>query len=716
MEQAAAVDELNFLNPEQRKAASIIEGPALVIAGAGSGKTRVVTTRIVQLIKSGIEPSSILGVTFTNKAAQEMKERIRGLTSHQVLVCTFHSLGVRVLRESIQALGYPRDFIIYDEDDCEKLLRAIIAELGLKDKKIELKVFRQFISQGKNALKEPHQCDGEADFIDVYRNYQAKLKQYGAVDFDDLLYLTVRLWQNFPDVLATYQERWPFVLIDEYQDTNHAQYLLTKLLVARSHNLFVVGDPDQSIYSWRGANINNILDFSKDYPGAQVINLEQNYRSSTNILNAANALITRNSNRYEKNLWSELGEGEKIKLFIGSNEREEADFVVTQIRNHLQLGVPLTDIVVFYRTNAQSRAFEDLLLYRRIPYVIVGGLSFYQRREIKDIMAFLRIAQCPSDFISFLRTINIPKRGLGEASIEKLRVAADHEGIPIISYCEALVNGLSMSSQVKLSEKQRLGLTDYIKIIHAIKSTIQTGKVEDAVMAAIQISRYVEYMKEDPESFDDRKENLNALVAKAVEWADMAETPTLESFLEELSLKSSLDESNRGTEHLSLMTIHNGKGLEYKVTFLVGLEEGLFPHINSNDKPEGVEEERRLCYVGITRAKEHLYISCCQSRFLWGTFRNQRPSRFLGEIPYEFLERVRRPVSVDAPRPQRTIPTEKISNANFKVGDTVFHKDFGIGNIKELGESTMGATYKIFFINDKSMKTVVGNLAALKKL
>jgi DNA helicase II / ATP-dependent DNA helicase PcrA len=710
-------DDLDRLNPKQREAASIITGAVLVIAGAGSGKTRVVTTRIVQLIKRGVPAKDILAVTFTNKAAQEMKERVSKLTDSQVVICTFHSLGVKVLRQSIHMMGYQRDFIIYDADDSEKLLKACVLELGLKEKKIEISAFKSFISNAKNAIETPEDVEGDLDFINTYRLYQAKLLQYNAVDFDDLLYLTVKLWQAHPDFLSYYQDKWPFVLIDEYQDTNHAQYLIAKLLVQKSGNLFVVGDPDQSIYSWRGAKVKNILEFERDYPGAQVISLEQNYRSHTNILNAANDLITYNSNRYEKSLWSDLGEGEKIKLFVGGDEREEASFVTSQIRYHQQQGVPLNDIVVFYRTNAQSRAFEDLLLYRNIPYVIIGGISFYQRREIKDIMAFLRIAQCPSDYISFLRTINLPKRGFGDATIEKIRLCSESENLSIFAYCQALIQGVSLQHSIRLSEKQRAGLTDYIGIVAELMHLSKEGRVDEVVVSAIERSRYMEYLKEDPETFADRKENLDALAAKAVEWVTLSENPSLEAFLEELSLKSNLDETNSPDARLSLMTIHNSKGLEYKVAFLVGLEEGLFPHINSNGNEAGLEEERRLCYVGLTRAREYLYLSCCQMRYLWGSLRSQRPSRFLNEIPAKYMERMRKPYQYgsDAYNARANVVSAEFE-AEFQVDDRVFHKDFGIGVVQEVGEGSLGAIYKVFFTKDGSCKNLIGKYAALKKL
>ncbi len=719
------------LNPQQLEAVTTLEGPALVLASAGSGKTRVVTSRIAHLIENGVPPNKILGVTFTNKAAGEMKERIQKLTQYQVLICTFHSLGVRVLRECVHVMGYHSHFTIYDEDDVEKLIKICLVELNLKSKKMEAKPFRYLISKAKNALIEPNQAanseatsDIEQAFPHVYALYQLKLKEYQAVDFDDLLFLTARLWREYPDILTYYQEKWTFVLIDEYQDTNAAQYTMARLLVEKRRNLFVVGDPDQSIYSWRGANIHNILNFERDYPGAKIIRLEQNYRSCMNILNVANALINHNSGRYEKKLWSQLGEGEKIKLFVGEDERNEADFVAMQIKHHQFQKIPLSQMVVFYRTNAQSRAFEDSLLYHKISYTIVGGISFYQRREIKDILAFLRIAQSEADYISFARTINLPKRGIGEATIEKMRYNAKQENLTILGYCEALIKAAPLKNILRLTSKQKEGLTDYLKIIHELHLLIKQASIRDLVVAVIERTRYMEYLLEDKESYEDRRENLDELITKAVEWEVSALDPSLEAFLEELSLKSNLDEADSSSDRLSLMTIHNGKGLEFAVTFLVGLEEDLFPHVNSKNSLEEIEEERRLCYVGLTRAKEYLYISYCHTRYLWGNLRLQRPSRFLKELPEEYIQKISpsqatRDLSPESGKNKYIANGEKsLSQTNeiFTNGDRIFHKDFGIGIVQESYEGSMGLTYKILFDKDESLKSLVAKYAILHRI
>lgn len=722
------------LNQQQEEAAKTLEGPVLVLAGAGSGKTRVVTTRIVHLIENGISPSAILGLTFTNKAAGEMRERVCKMTNHIVLICTFHSLGARILRESINALGYPNDFTIYDEEDAEKLLKVCLSELNITNKKLDAKSFKHLISKAKNILKNPdeiersnHPSEIEELLPAVYALYQKKLKLCHAVDFDDLLFLTVKLFEEHPSILARYQNRWPFVLIDEYQDTNETQYKMIHLLVNKSNNIFVVGDPDQSIYSWRGANIKNILNFEHDYPGAKVIRLEQNYRSHTHILDAANSLIQFNTNRFEKNLWSDLGPGEKIKLYVSEDETSEADFVAKQVLHHTSKdNTPLKEMVVFYRTNAQSRIFEDRLAYEGISYVIVGGISFYQRREIKDVLAFLRIAHSGADFISFARTINIPKRGLGEATIDKIRLGATEEGMTILGYCIALLNEIPLKHPFKLTAKQKEGLSEYLKVIIDLREISKQGSIKETVIGAIEKTGYLTYLKQDPESFSDRKENLDELITKSVEWEKLNPNPTLSSFLEELSLKSNLDEVDPSIDRLNLMTIHNGKGLEFNTVFLVGLEEDLFPHVNSKESLPQLEEERRLCYVGMTRAKDHLYISHCYTRYLWGNLRMQKPSRFLDEIPQEHCEKfkakriipdssLKNYVPYKAPQP---IEKKQLvgSQENFAVGDTVFHKEFGIGQIQDTSEGSLGLTYKIFFTKDNSTKTLVGKYAPLSRL
>jgi DNA helicase-2/ATP-dependent DNA helicase PcrA len=726
------------LNDEQKRAALSVEGALLVLAGAGSGKTRVVTFRIAHMLESGIPPHKILGLTFTNKAAAEMKSRVHELTMSHVLICTFHSLGVRILRESIQHLGFTRDFTIYDEDDSLKLLKNCMEELQITNKKLEPKAFRYMISQAKNQMKMPDsvadvkpETEIEALFSKVYVLYSQKLKEYNAVDFDDLLFLPVRLFREFPDVLEYYQQRFSYLLIDEYQDTNASQYELARQLVRKSGNIFVVGDPDQSIYSWRGADISNILNFEKDYPGATVIRLEENYRSRTNILKAANAVISNNENRYEKKLWSSLGAGDKIKYYTASSEREEASFIAERIRDyHENKGIPLNQMVVFYRTHAQSRAFEDHFVSRRIPYIIVGGISFYQRREIKDILAFLRVVYSNTDFISFLRTINLPKRGFGDASLEKIQRAATLEEMAVISYLEATVDGAELKNILKLTSKQLQGLKDYVGMIRALRQIAKVTSLGELVKSLIEQSGYLIMLKEDPETYADRKENLDALIAKAFEWEITAEEPTLGAFLEELSLKQSLDETEDKADVLSLMTLHNGKGLEFKVTFLVGMEEDLFPHVNSRESRQQLEEERRLCYVGMTRAKEYLYLTNCMQRYIWGTSRIQRPSRFIREIPSEYIEKVRSAINKPFQQERHSNHKPEVKfiddmdqsvpdfeeQESFVTGDAVYHNDFGVGVIRQISDTSVGKTFRIHFSKDNRERSIVAKYAHLKKL
>jgi DNA helicase-2/ATP-dependent DNA helicase PcrA len=540
-------------------------------------------------------------------------------------------------------LGYRSNFIIYDEEDSNKLLKNCLIALGVKKEASYTKLFKNGISQAKNQLLTPSTVPIEEIspllqkvFPEVFRLYQERLKEANAVDFDDLLYLTVKLFQENSDILEHYQNRWQFMLIDEYQDTNHAQYLVARMIVGETSNIFVVGDPDQSIYSWRGANIHNILNFENDYAGAKIVRLEQNYRSRRNILEAANALIKHNHNRFEKNLWSNKEEGQKIGLFVGETDREEAGFVVNEIeRIHIFHGVSYKDMSIFYRTNFQSRIFEDFLLKKRIPYMIVGGISFYHRKEIKDILAFLHMIESDSDTIAFDRTINLPKRGLGEATLEKIHVASREVGISLLQFCE------NPSPDIRLTSKQKESLKEYTQLIIRLRNLRKEASLQKLVSETVRQTNYLDILREDKETFEDRKANIDELVTKAAEWELLNDSASLEGFLEELSLKSSVDDTNLSDNKIHLMTLHNGKGLEFNTVFLVGMEEDLFPHANSRESYEAVEEERRLCYVGMTRAKERLYLTAAETRFLWGVHRTMRPSRFLREIPKEYFEHIR---------------------------------------------------------------------------
>ncbi|MBS0620552.1 MAG: UvrD-helicase domain-containing protein [Verrucomicrobia bacterium] len=689
---------MDLLNPQQQLAADHVEGPLLVLAGAGSGKTRIVTFRVAHLLSLGVPAAEILAVTFTNKAAEEMRHRILQLTQKAVLTCTFHSLCSRILRESISALGYTRDFVIYDEEDSEKVLKECVQDKTL------LKTYRSQISQAKNALLDPEQIADDRDFQQAYAQYQRKLKEYNALDFDDLLFCTVKLFQTHPDILAIYQNRWNFILIDEYQDTNAAQYTLTQLLAARHRNVFAVGDPDQSIYSWRGANIQNILNFERDFPGAKVISLEQNYRSRSNILEAANKLIQNNHSRYEKNLWSDRGEGEKIGLYIAENDHAEADFVVKQLYNlHRKQNVPLRECVIFYRTNFQSRIFEDHLLRERVPYVIVGGISFYQRREIKDLLALMRVVLAGTDFLAFTRTINLPKRGLGEAALLKLREIGEQTHRSVFDVCADLAEGRLSE---KFSARQMQGIKEYVDMILSLRILLkQSTPLHELLSEALRRSRYLEYLREDPETMEERWGNIEELISKAAEWEDEVEHPSLAAFLEELTLKSSTEDKEGFEDQVRLMTIHNGKGLEFEAVFLVGMEEELFPHANARESDEALEEERRLCYVGMTRAKERLFLSASRYRYLWGMGRIMRPSRFLQEIPSEFFHAYHR----EAVEPESSTYTEE----GFEMGSAVFHKDFGTGIVQKSYNTSLGLTYDVFFPKANTTRSLVAKFAKL---
>ncbi len=723
------------LNPEQQLAVTTTEGPILVLAGAGSGKTRVVTFRIAHLLQKGVPPSKILGLTFTNKAAGEMRERVHNLTQSDVLICTFHGLGSRILRESIEHLGYHRSFTIYDEDDVDRLLKSCLDDVP----KVDLKIVRNAISRAKNSFIGPDDQglpiveELGSYFRGIYRTYQTKLKDCHAVDYDDLLFLTATLFRDFPSVLEHYQERWSHLLIDEYQDTNALQYSIVKRLTAKHHNICVVGDPDQSIYSWRGADISNIMNFEEDYPNAIVVRLDQNYRSKSNILNAANAVITRNENRYDKKLWSALGDGEKIKVYQGDEELDEARYIGNCIlKYYAEREVPLREMVIFYRTNAQSRVFEDILLRNKIPYVIVGGISFYQRREIKDVLCWLRIIHSGADLVSFERTINLPKRGLGDSTLEKIRAGASEERRTIFAYCEMLVDDEVVQTPIKLSAKQKAGLNQYVHLVRELREMSQGVSLPELIIAVVDKTSYREHLELDPETAQERIENLNALISKATEWKGDHANEILSTFLEELSLRSTLDETSEGSkERVSLMTIHNGKGLEFSLTFLAGMEEDLFPHVNSREKPEALEEERRLCYVGMTRAKEYLYLSSVNSRLMWGVRRSQRQSRFIREIPRDYIEVVgpsrngyRPKEFAYAPQPQTYQQPKSKPFKNMQVaqapmlpeGALIFHQEFGIGQIRAVVEGSEGKIYRIFFQRDQSEKSLVAQFAAITPL
>lgn len=698
-----------ILNKGQLEACEHDEGPMVVLAGAGSGKTKVVVSRIAHLINKGIHPSEILAVTFTNKAAGELRARLEKLNLIPPLTVTFHALGVRILRESIHHFGFGNDFLIFDSSDSESLIKDILFELtGKKEKKVTKKI-KSLISTAKSKLLLPGNSfedfvfDTQAQkntFLETYKTYQERLKRSNAVDFDDLIMLTVFILQD-KDLKDKYADRWKYLLVDEYQDTNHAQYLICKALCSKHKNLFVVGDPDQSIYSFRGAKISNILNFEKDFPGAKVIPLQQNYRSTTHILSAANHVIDKNNRLYEKNLFSEMGEGEKVSVHPFSNGYEEVRFVVKKMKEFLRKGADPSEVVVFYRTNSQSRMFEDGLIENDIPYQIIGGLSFYQRKEIKDMLAYLRLLSAPTDFVSFNRVINLPKRGLGKKSIEKIVQGCIATELSLIEFCKRLIAG---DGAFKLTAKAHEGLKGFIQFYDSMHRLIKEEiSLADLIVEVLSNSGYENVLREDKESMQDRIENIDELVSKADSY-DKRQGGTLTQFLEDVCLD--VDNTNdEGIEKkVSLMTIHNAKGLEFEVCFIVGLEEDVFPHVRAKSSIEDIEEERRLFYVGMTRAKRHLYMTYAKRRFLWGSEKILRESRFIRELPKEHVLGALEVSQVFSPQ----AATEDISEGSF-----VMHRTFGKGIIDKVYETSYGITYDVLFARDNEKRTLIAKYAKL---
>ncbi len=725
---------INSLNADQQRAVHHETGPLLVIAGAGSGKTQVATLRIARLISQGIDPRSIIGLTFTNKAAKEMQERVRGLIGSSILVSTFHSLGARILREFAHLIGYPSNFVIYDESDREKLVQSCLrrfqkdSDSNLLSKEAAIKR----ISHAKNSSS----LSLEPDFNELFQLYQGELRKASAMDFDDLLYRTRDLLRDVSDVQSILQDRWRFILIDEYQDTNDVQSEIAVHIAGKSANIFAVGDPDQSIYSWRGANLQHILSFKDRFPGALEVRLEKNYRSTNIILQAANAVIQHNKHRIDKSLWSDRGSGHPILCHVARTERDEASYVIQGIQRLIEDGFSYSDIAILYRVNAQSRSFEDELMRKQLPYVIWGGLSFYQRKEIKDIIAYARLSFIPQDTIAFQRVINIPKRGIGASTIEKLTDFASKNSIPIITLILEIVrNNFSLSQfpelQLSLNVKQKKGLTEFCEIIQLLRNTAQSHSAANLISSAIHDTKYLEHLDDgEDDMLADRRENLQQLLARAMEWDDDWEKTNPDNkessilqFFEMMSLETSVQESLQKGEKITVATIHNAKGLEFKAVFLVGLEEDLFPHINvkfkgGSDTELDIEEERRLMYVGMTRAKDILSLSLAQMRMLWGGFRNMKPSRFLYEIPQKYLEKVSYFPSIEEKKTFKKEIAENIlpPTTNYKIGDIVLHANYGIGRVLSVTDSSLGLTYEIQFSQDGSIKKIIAQFAPLKKI
>ena len=633
------------LNPQQQEAVECTEGPLLIIAGAGSGKTRVLTQRIAYLItEKQVNPWNILAITFTNKAAGEMRDRVDQLADvngGSVWVSTFHSTCVRILRRYIDRLGYDTNFTIYDTDDQKHVIKDIIKQMDLDTRMFKDRALLSAISSAKNELISPeeYQLDAAGDWnkqtiSKVYNAYQRVLKQNNALDFDDLLMKTVELFQSQPDVLDSYQERFRYLMVDEYQDTNTAQFALVNLLAKKYRNLCVVGDDDQSIYRFRGANIRNILDFEKNFPDAKVIKLEQNYRSTQNILNAANAVIANNRGRKKKTLWSDRDEGEQVHLRQFMNAFEEAEYVAGDIRVKVREGAEYSDFAVLYRTNAQSRMFEEKFLMANIPYRLVGGLNFYSRKEIKDLLAYLKTIDNARDDLAVRRIINVPKRGIGVASVNKAADYAEEQGI---SLYEAMRRADEVPGLARAAAKLK-GFTQYIDSLRAMAGILS---VEELLKKVIDQTGYVRELEaEDTEESRARIENIDELITKVVTYEESAEHPSLNGFLADVALVADIDMEDNDTNKVLLMTLHSAKGLEFPNVYLTGMEDGIFPSymtITSDDAME-LEEERRLCYVGITRAMNDLTMTSCKTRMIRGETQYNKVSRFVHEIPRELVD------------------------------------------------------------------------------
>lgn len=640
------MDLLKSLNPPQKEAVLHGEGPLLILAGAGSGKTRVITQRIAYLIRErGVRPWNIMAVTFTNKAAREMAERVARLLGggDLPLISTFHAACGRILRRDIHHLGFQSSFAIYDDRDSDRLLKDVIAEMDLDEKRFAVKAVSARIDDFKNRGLFPEDIGpippGDVynqKVVEIYAVYQERLKKCNALDFGDMMIQTVRLLKNFPEVRSHYRERFQWLLVDEYQDTNPVQYDLIRLLAGERKNLCVVGDDDQSIYSWRGADIRNILEFEKDFPGVKIVRLEQNYRSTSTILAAAGEVVKQNFGRKGKTLWTENPQGELIRYERVESDREEARFVSREIGQLKRSGVPLEEMAVFYRTNAQSRLVEEALVGSALPYHIVGGVRFYSRMEVKDILAYLRVLDNPADEVSLKRIINVPPRGIGNSTVDKVSLLATQQGN---SFFDALQDA---TRDGLLSSGPRGKVATFIALLDNFRETGASSSLAGLARSIMQGSGYLDRLKSSRDEDDvERLENLEQLLAAIEEFSEKNPEAGLSEFLEQVSLVSDLEQGEEGQPSVTLMTLHAAKGLEFKAVFMIGMEERLFPHARSLDDLDGMEEERRLCYVGMTRARERLYLLNARRRYLYGQEQCNPPSRFLKDIPPELLEEPR---------------------------------------------------------------------------
>lgn len=726
------------LNDRQCEAVKHTEGPLLITAGAGSGKTKVLTCRIAHLLELGVAPYRILAITFTNKAAKEMKERVTNLVGAQadsIWLSTFHSFCAKLLRFEVDGFhGYTRNFTIYDSSDQLVLVKDCLKKLNLDDKQFMPRSVLGTISSAKNVLMDAKAFAAQAsDFYeqkvaDVYALYQEKLRENNAVDFDDLLFLAVRLLQEKEDVREKYQSRFQYILVDEYQDTNHAQYALTKILAARWRNICVVGDADQSIYAWRGADIRNIIDFTRDYPDAASIKLEQNYRSTKTILHAANAVIDNNESRPKKTLWTENPTGNKIIHYQAQTEHDEADYIAGVIYNRHEIShEPYGDMAILFRTNAQSRVLEEKLMRYAIPYTMVGGTKFYDRKEIKDVLDYLRLLYNPEDSLSLTRIINVPKRNIGATTMEHVAAYAEEQGI-------SLFEALSSTDEIPVTKRARTSLENFAAMIFDLLNDIEGKDVLSLIETVIKQTGYGDMLdkeaEHDPQG-ESRKENVGEFLSVAKDYMDSNPDGNLQDFLENVALVSDVDDFESSDSKVTLMTLHAAKGLEFPVVFLTGLDEGLFPHSRTLLDPSQVEEERRLAYVGITRAERQLYVTNATTRTMYGRISAYMPSRFLAEIPPQLMEDYHRksvmPQSrtTAVPGKQRvsiltkpvasSLPKKHAVTDTFAKGDKVRHKIWGIGTVLDVIGEGPNMQMKIQFPT-KGVRQVVVKYAPLEKI
>ena len=746
------MDLMQGLNEPQRRAVACLQGPLLIVAGAGSGKTRVLTFRIANLLEHGVPPYRILAITFTNKAAREMRERVDALigdAAQDVWLSTFHSFCARFLRMELEHYGrYAKNFVIYDAADSKGLIRECLKELNIDEKHTAPGAVQAHISDAKNRLLDVAAFTAQAtDFFaeqvaKIYALYQSKLQENNALDFDDLLMLTVELLTKNEELRTKYQKKFQYILVDEYQDTNGAQYAITKLLAAEHRNICVVGDADQSIYGWRGADMRNIMNFEKDYPEATVILLEQNYRSTKNILAAANAVIENNLTRKKKELWTDNPTGDRITIYEGATEKNEASYIVREVeRLHTMFHVKYGDIAVLYRTNAQSRNIEEAFYATGVPYAMVGSVRFYDRREIKDIIAYLRVIYNPRDTLSLLRIINVPRRGLGPTSIARMMETAEEYRISLF---EVITDAQLLSMIPKLSAKVKLALEDFAAMVFTFMGQLGTRPIHEIVEDVIETSGYAAALEEEKkEDNRDRLENLREFISVAKNFDDGAAEGEngLADFLAQIALISDVDQTEQSDGTVTLMTFHAAKGLEFPAVFMAGMEEGLFPHSRTLLDDTEIEEERRTCYVGITRAERRLYLTYARQRTIYGRTEMSRPSRFLAEIPEELVEHkeadffggtdLRAPSNIWSerstrterkrymPPPQHTAADGSVirpdTSAAFQAGDAVRHSKWGDGRIVAISGSGEDAELSIAFPGE-GIKKFVQKYAPILKL